>query len=145
MQSIFNYENKFMQALMYIGDLIIINFLFLLCCIPVFPIGAAQAGMFNALRVLSDPEDDTSIAAAFFRGFISGFGTITIITVLFGVLIALLGFNIMTLNALEQAQMEKVPLVFSYIGLAVVAMFQSLVTLFHSRFSCKLLHLFKIE
>ena len=72
---------------MTIGDLVILNVLFLLCCLPIFTIGAAQAGLYTGLRVLADKEDDSSPAAAFFRGFSSGFGKITIVHSLLMVLV----------------------------------------------------------
>ena len=81
MNSIFSYDSPLMQVLTYIGDLIILNFIFLLCCLPVFTIGAAQAGMFTAVRVLSDKEDDSSAVAAFFRGFKNGFGKVTLTSI----------------------------------------------------------------
>ena len=43
----FSYESKPMQILMLLGDLIILNLLFILCSLPVFTIGAAQAGLYT--------------------------------------------------------------------------------------------------
>ena len=78
MGGFFSYESKPMQILMFLGDLILLNVLYLVCCIPVVTIGAAQAGMYTACKVLLDKEDDSSPYAAFFRGFWGGFGTVTL-------------------------------------------------------------------
>ena len=43
MEILFSYDSKLMQTLTFVGDLIILNLLYLLCCVPVFTIGAAQA------------------------------------------------------------------------------------------------------
>ena len=45
MRGFFDYDNKFMQLLSKATDMIILNLLFLLCCIPIFTIGAAQAAL----------------------------------------------------------------------------------------------------
>ena len=94
MKNIFSYESKFMQTLLVAADYIILNAVFILCCLPVFTIGAAQAGLYTGIRVLRDKEDDSSCLKAFFRGFKSGFGKITLVWCLFAVVIAILGYNL---------------------------------------------------
>ena len=44
MGGLFSYDSKLMQILNFIGDLIILNVLYLVCCLPVVTIGAAQIG-----------------------------------------------------------------------------------------------------
>lgn len=130
MNSLFSYESKPMQILMFLGDLIILNLIYLLCCIPVFTIGAAQAGLHNAARVLLDKEDDSSPTAAFFRGFTSGFGTVTLSWGLMTILLLLiiyLGVAAMNLGA---------PVWIVLIAIAVCVIFQTLIPAFHSRFGC---------
>ena len=63
--NIFSYESKLMQTLMVIGDYIILNLMFLVFSIPIFTIGAAQAGLYSGIKVALDKEDDSSCAAAF--------------------------------------------------------------------------------
>ena len=55
--NIFNYESKFNQMVMVLADMIILNLLYLICCIPIFTIGAAQAGLYTAVRAMRDDED----------------------------------------------------------------------------------------
>ena len=52
MSSFFSYESKPMQILMFVGDLIILNVIFLVCCLPIFTIGAAQAGLYTAMKAI---------------------------------------------------------------------------------------------
>ena len=54
MNGFFSYESKPMQIMMFIGDLILLNVIYLLCCLPIFTSGAAQAGLFTACKVLLD-------------------------------------------------------------------------------------------
>lgn len=131
----FSYDSKPMQVLMYIGDLIILNILFLLCCIPVFTIGAAHAALYSGIRTLQDPEDDTAVSKAFFKGFRTGFKQITIAwNILFvaTLVLALVAYLCMGFGQV----LGRAPIWMSFISLAVAAIFISLVTLFHSRFTC---------
>lgn len=131
----FNYESKPMQILMLLGDLIIMNFLYLLCCIPIFTIGAAQAGLYTGIKTLLDPEDDTYCSTAFFKGFKSGFKNITIAWCVLFALELLLGYvTIMCLYF--TASTNSIPFWAALIALCIVALFQSLLPVFHSRFNC---------
>ena len=134
---IFSYENPVMQILMYIGDLIILNFLFLICSIPVFTIGAAQAGMYTAMRVLRDKDDDSSVASAFFRGFKNGFGKVTI---------AWGGMSLVTLAvgfAAMAAYSYGLPAWVCLVAVAILAWFVAQIPAIHSRFDCKPMELIR--
>ena len=78
MNKMFDLDSPLMQVLGFIADLFILNLVFLACCLPIVTIGAAQSGLFNAMRVLQDPEDDTSVTKAFFAAFRVGFKQITL-------------------------------------------------------------------
>ncbi len=134
-KNFFNYESKFYQFLLKASNIVLLNVLYLLCCLPVITIGAAQAGMMNATRIQQDPEDDTSWVAAFFRGFTNGFGRITLIWCILMVVIAAmiyLLFSVIYLNAI----FKDGPVISAILGLAVVLLVQSMATAFHSRFDC---------
>lgn len=157
MKSIFAYDSKFMQVLLVVADYLILNFLFVLCCLPIFTIGAAQAGLYTGIKVLQDKEDDSSCAKAFFRGFASGFGTITVGWVLTTVIMVVLGYNLALVLFYQYAGLyapeflatlplyvgEQAPLVLSCIAVAIIMIFQSVLTIFHASFGCKLGQLFK--
>lgn len=130
MSNIFSYDSKPMQILMFVGDLIILNLLYLVCCIPVFTIGAAQAGLFTGCRVLMDKEDDTSPSAAFFRGFTAGFGTVTLAWVMVTLLLLVVVYASITGIILGAPVWLMIP------GIVVCVIFQTLVPVFHSRFGC---------
>lgn len=136
MKNLFSYENKFMQVLMTVGDLIILNVLFLLCSIPIVTIGAAQAGLYTGVRVITDKEDDSSPAAGFFRGFRSGFFKITLVWIPFMFLIAA------SLWAFFGAPNTVVKII-AAIGFCIVAIYEMLVVMFHARFDCTPFQLLK--
>ncbi len=147
MRELFNYENKFMQALMTFGDMIILNLLFLLCCIPVVTVGAAQAGLYTGLRVITNPEDDSSVTAAFFRGLKAGFGRVTVAYGILLVLILPLGMiafqALYDPAALAAIGVSKGLRILAAAALGVCAMFQTVLCLFHSRFTCSVPRLYK--
>lgn len=143
MNSLFNYENKFMQAVMVIGDLIIMNVLFLICSLPIVTIGAAQAGLYSGIRVLLDKEDDSSCAAAFFKGFANGFTRITPVWCVLLVLLAASVVSLLPFNIPEGAAVLAMPTWISIAGVCICCIFMSLTTWFHARFSCTWLQLFR--
>ena len=142
MKNIFSYDSKFMQIMLIIADYMILNFLYVLCCIPIVTIGAAQAGLFSGMRVLLDPEDDNPCIRAFFKGFASGFGTITIVWVGLLAIMALMGYNLVAVMILEHAG-AFAPTWMCIVGLVICAIYESVLTLFHSKFGCTVRQLIK--
>ena len=135
MKKTFLYDSPLMQVLGFIGDLFITNVLFLLCCLPIVTIGAAQSGLYNAMRILQDREDDRSCVKAFFRGFKNGFWRITPIWVLF------LIFDVMLLYTMLMCWSWRAEGVFMHWGIPFAALCLSMLlhsqlTVFHSQFSC---------
>ena len=135
--NIFSYESKFSQTLMFVADLCILNLLFVLCSLPIFTIGAAQSALYSGIRVLLDPEDDSSPAKAFLKAFRTGFGSITLAWGAYAlaqlavivVLYFVVGYGLFLGGA-------KLPIIFCMIALAILILLQSQIPLFHSRFNC---------
>ncbi len=141
--NIFNYESKFNQLVMAVADMIIINLLYVVCCIPIFTIGAAQAGLFTGIRVLMDPEDDSSVAKAFFKGFSSGFGKITIVNT---ILLALLAGLILILGntlILMYAGGSKLSVIICAVIIAFVYILHTVSAPFHATFDCSVMQLLR--
>lgn len=135
MRDFFFYDSKPMQVLLFAVDLILLNFLFLFCCIPIFTIGAAQAGLYTGIRILMDPEDDSSCVSAFFRGFKSGFRSITLIWCLQFVTLLFLVWLWNTCRMIP-TPIGKAALALSTAGIVVCVCMQSQLPLYHSRFQC---------
>lgn len=138
MNNLFSYESKFMQFMLTVADYIILNLVYIACCIPIFTIGAAQAGLYSGLRVLQDKEDDSSPLKAFFRGFRSGFGSITLVWGISSLILALLGYVILVVFAMENTNFAgaTVPFWMSVVAAVICIIYQSMLPLFHSRFGC---------
>jgi len=130
MSNLFSYENPIMQVLMKIGDLIILNVLFLVCSLPIFTIGAAWSGLYTAMKVMRDPEDDSSLVSAFFRGFKSGFLTVTLA---WGIpMVIMIGVAI----ACAYAAGYGLPGWLCILPIIILAWFIAQIPAFHSRFGC---------
>ena len=138
MGGLFNYENKFMQMLLYLGDLIILNVLFLICSIPIVTIGASQAGLYSGIRVLTDKEDDSSCALAFFKGFADGF---TRITPVFCLQLVLLAASVLSLLPFDVP--TRMPPWIAAVAFLLCCLFITMTCWFHARFSCTRLQLIK--
>ena len=69
MRDFFNIESPFMQLLTRVGDLIIVNALYLVCCVPIVTIGAARAALFTCGRLWAEKDDAgmTTFLKAFFK------------------------------------------------------------------------------
>lgn len=139
---IFNYESKFMQTLIMVADYMILNFIFILCCIPIFTIGAAQAGLYAGVKQLLNKEDDTSCLKCFFQGFRSGFGTITIVWCGFLLIIALLVYCFLVTKVLESAGFAP-PEWMILIAIVLCAIIQANLTIFHANFGCTKMQLIR--
>ena len=135
MKSIFSYDSKFNQILITVADLIMLNILFLICCIPLITIGAAQAGLYNGIRQMMNKEDDTSVFKAFFRGFRSGFKRITIVHTVLLLIMLVLTYNLFAVLVLQLIG-EYAPLWVCYLALIICAIYHSMLAPFHATFEC---------
>ena len=144
MKNILGYDSKVMQVLSKLGDLILLNILFLICCVPVFTIGAAQAAMHRAVVAMKDPESDYTWFRAFCMGFKDGFWRITIAWCILLVMILAVGMNAFSVIFYEKLLgVEDSALWISIAGACSLMMIQSVMTLFHSRFGCTFFQLFR--
>lgn len=139
---IFSYESKFSQIMIFIFDLCVLNMLFILCCIPVFTIGAAQAALYSGIRTLLDKEDDTSPVKAFFKSFRSGFGSITVAWLIFFVIEFILVSIIYGLYH-HQVAGSTLPMWCALIAACILMVIHTQVPLFHARFSCSAMQLIR--
>lgn len=78
MRNLFNLDNPFVQFLARVGDLIIVNVLFLVCCLPVVTVGASLAAMHKVTQAMALDEDN-GIVKTFFRGFRENFKQATLL------------------------------------------------------------------
>lgn len=133
--NLFNYESKFIQILNMFADMVILNLLYLLCCIPVFTIGAAQAGLYTALRVLVDKENDEYCYKAFFRGFANGFKKISLLWMGFLAVIAALVWSLLMIQGYKFEGSGPAVWI-ALIAIVILCIYTAVLTSFHSKFDC---------
>lgn len=96
MNRIFNMDNKFFTFMSRVADLIMLNIVFLICCIPIVTIGASVTAMhYVTLKMVRNEE--SYIIKGFFKSFKENFKQSTIIWLIMlvaGILLAL-DFRIM--------------------------------------------------
>ena len=68
MKQLFSLDSKFMQMLMTLGDYIIFNILFLVCCVPIVTIGAAKSALYRVMFEML--EDNGGLYKKFFKCFV---------------------------------------------------------------------------
>lgn len=78
MGKIFDMDSPFMRFLNRVGDLLILNILMIICCIPVITIGAAYTAMHYVLLKMIRGEEGYLIRG-FFKSFIRNFKQATIL------------------------------------------------------------------
>lgn len=81
MNKIFDLDSPFMRVLNRIADLMILNFLMIICCIPIFTIGAACTGMHYVLLKTVRGEEGY-LVRGFFKSFKQNFRQATILWLL---------------------------------------------------------------
>lgn len=137
--SLFDPNSKFMLYVRVLGDMIILNVLFIICSIPIITIGAAKSGLYTGLRELFDRESSNSPSKSFFKGFKNGFVKISGIWTFALVCIAALCYCIYFLyHAIEQEVIQtNIPIITAIIGLLLFCINISQLVVFHSKFDCK--------
>lgn len=99
MNSIFNPDNAFMRFLGRVGDLIIANALFIVCCIPVITAGASAAALQKVCQCIVYDED-TPLLKGFFGAFKENFKQATIAWLVILVFLVCMGANLLLIAAL---------------------------------------------
>lgn len=82
MRKFFNYEGRIWKVLGGLGDLMILNILFLILCIPIFTIGAAKTALYAVTKKMAKGEEGY-ITTEFFEQFKENFKTSTKIWLLY--------------------------------------------------------------
>lgn len=77
-RKLFDHENGFWRRMSKLADIVGLNFLFMICCIPIVTIGAsASAFYYNMMKLVQDEE--SYIIRGFFRAFKDNFKKATIL------------------------------------------------------------------
>ncbi len=78
MGHLFDLDSPLIRFLNFVGDLLILNFLVLICCIPIITIGASYTGMYYVLLKIVRGEEGY-LVKGFFKSFKQNFKQATIL------------------------------------------------------------------
>ena len=92
-QGLFNYDNPVWRFIGKLGDLVLLNLLWLICCIPVFTAGAATTAVYYVTLKLVRGDDGSTIKS-FFHSFTQNFKQAPAIRLMILVAGGLLGFDL---------------------------------------------------
>jgi len=87
---LFNIESPLMRFFTKVGDLILLNFLWILCCLPVVTIGASTTAMYSCLLNRSI---ESSTVKRFIKSFVDNFWQATVLFV-----VAMIGWFLVFVN-----------------------------------------------
>lgn len=94
MKNLFSPENPLMQFLSRVGDMILANLLFLVCCIPVVTIGASLTALNRVTQSIALREDG-GVVKPFFRSFSENFRQATPVWVILLIFFICMGLNLL--------------------------------------------------
>ncbi|MCD8154642.1 MAG: DUF624 domain-containing protein [Clostridiales bacterium] len=122
MGNFFNMDNRFFSALGRVADLIILNLLCIVCCIPVFTAGASITAMFYVTLKLARNED-VYIVKGFFKSFKQNFKQATIINLLMILVGVLILFDLYIARNMEGTVFQVLTVVFMVFAIVYLMIF----------------------
>lgn len=125
MGKFFNPDSPLMRFMTKVADLMILNILFLVTCLPVFTIGAALTGLYAVtLKMVRDQEG--SIAKSYFHAFHQNFRQATLLWLAVLALMVILLLDIRVLNAVATDWAIGLKLAVEVVGVLALAVAQYL-------------------
>lgn len=99
MQAFFSSDSKLMQAMGRIGDLVILNLLFFISCLPLFTIGAASAALYTVCFQMGT-EKESGIFRTYARAFRENFKQGTVVFLILALFLLAGFFDTLLLSSL---------------------------------------------
>lgn len=96
MKNIFRWDSPVTQTIMLVGNLVVLNILWIVCSIPVVTCGAATAAMYHTVFQFQT-NDETTVLRPFFRAFAKNFKQATLLWLPLLAAMALMVFNVLYL------------------------------------------------
>lgn len=124
MDRIFNMDNKFFVFMGRVADLMILNILCIICCIPIITIGASVTAMYYVTLKMTRNEE-SYIVRSFFKSFKENFKQATVIWLVALVAGLLLGFDFYIMGQMSTTFAKVVRY-----GLAIIALVYAMVMLY---------------
>ena len=101
MKGLFNWNSRLMQGLAMVTNLVALNLLWIICCIPIFTAGAATTALYHTIIQFHTQQDD-AVLRPFFRAFRSNFKQSTLLWLATSLPIGLVVFDLVYLISWEK-------------------------------------------
>ena len=120
MDNLFGYDSKFFEILGKVTDIVILNFLFMISCIPIVTIGASLSAMYSvSMRMAND--DEPYVVREFIKRFKENFKVSTIVWILLVIVGSVLAVDMYFSNIISNEVISNIfRFVFTMIGIVFV-------------------------
>lgn len=122
MDRFFNMDNKFFAVMGRVADLIILNVIFLICCLPVVTIGASLTALHYVTLKMARNEE-SYIVRSFFKSFKQNFKQATIIHLIMLVIGAVLYLDLNIVNYFDKPVSQILYVFFIALGIIYLLVF----------------------
>ena len=122
MDRLFNMDNKFFTVMGHVADLMILNIVFLICCLPVVTIGASLTALhYVTLKMVRNEE--SYIVKSFFKSFKQNFKQATIINLIMLLFGGLLYLDLNIINNMSGSMASVLHVLFITFGIVYFVIF----------------------
>lgn len=122
MDRFFNMDNKFFAVMGRVADLIILNVVFLICCLPIVTIGASLTALHYVTLKMARNEE-SYIVRSFFKSFKQNFKQATIINLIMLVIGAILYVDLNIVNYFSKPVSQILYVLFIAFGIIYLIVF----------------------
>lgn len=122
MDRFFNMDNKFFSVMGRVADLIILNVVFLICCLPIVTIGASLTALHYVTLKMARNEE-SYIVKSFFRSFKQNFKQATIINLIMLLIGAVLYFDLQIVTGMSGSLSQVLYIIFIAFGFLYLIVF----------------------
>lgn len=122
MDRLFNMDNKFFTVMGRVADLIMLNVVFLICCLPVVTIGASLTALHYVTLKMARNEE-SYIIKSFFKSFKQNFKQATIINLIMLVIGAVLYLDLNIVNSFSKSVAQILYVLFIAFGILYLMVF----------------------
>lgn len=109
---IFDLDGPLFTAMSTLTNIVIVNVLFCICCLPIVTIGAASTALHECMQALLEEKNEKGLVRRFFRSFSKKFGRSTIIWLICLIFIGVLYLYQMAINTMTGNMGQSYQIVF---------------------------------
>ena len=125
MDRLFNMDNKFFTVMGRVADLIMLNVVFLICCLPIVTIGASLTALHYVTLKMARNEE-SYIIRSFFKSFKQNFKQATVINLIMLAVAAILYMDLRIVGNIDGTMSQVLYIVFFAFGILYMMVFLQL-------------------